>query len=121
VILLNAFSANLLAPKFPATVVFHELTVAETRKLLGTDFKSVVGHKDTAAVFSTILGVPVVCNRETVTLYPGDSAIIGQYSGPRLQEGATSLPTGAAIKWLFVLVYDDYVQNLDLTPHKETT
>ena len=63
---------------------------------------SAVGHANTAAVFSTILGIPVKANRINVKLknYPdGDMALIGQYIGPRLEEGATELPEGARIEW----------------------
>ena len=63
---------------------------------------SAVGHADTAAVFSSVLGVEIPCNRATVALKEGDVALVGQYSGPRLPEGAVSLPEGAAIKWVIV-------------------
>ena len=62
----------------------------------------IVGHADTAAVFSSVLGVEIPCNRATVALKEGDVALVGQYSGPRLPEGATALPEGAAIKWVVV-------------------
>lgn len=32
------------------------------------------------------------------------SAIVGQYDGPRLPEGAIALPEGASIRWVFVYV-----------------
>ena len=51
---------------------------------------------------SVSYGVEIPCNRATVALKEGDVALVGQYSGPRLPEGATSLPEGAAIKWLVV-------------------
>lgn len=31
-----------------------------------------------------------------------DAALIGQYIGPRLPEGATELPAGATIEWWLV-------------------
>jgi hypothetical protein len=65
---------------------------------------SAVGHADTAAVFSSLLGVPVPMERRTVTLQPGETALVGQYSGPRLPEGATTLPEEATITWLLVTV-----------------
>lgn len=111
-ILLNAFSANMLA-EFPVAVRLSEISADEARSLLLCSaeqdgdadlIRSAVGHADTAAVFSSVLGIPVPCNRDTVTLWIGDRAVIGQYSGPRLQEGATMLPEGAAIKWLAVEV-----------------
>ena len=111
-ILLNAFSANMLA-ELPASVAFTEVSADDARIALmcaaeesgeAECIRSAVGHADTAAVFSTALGVPVPCRRETVTLTRGQQAIIGQYSGPRLPEGATALPEGASIKWMVVVV-----------------
>lgn len=111
-ILLNSFSANMLA-EFPVSVKFTEIDATSARLNLmlaaekdgEADFiRSAVGHGDTAAVLQTELKIPVPCNRETVTLRAGDCAVIGQYSGPRLPEGATKLPEGATIKWLMVEV-----------------
>jgi hypothetical protein len=96
--LLNAFSANMLA-EFPSSVTFTEILVHEAANL-ARNAESAVGHADTAAVFAAVLGVPVECRRVSVELHPGDSAVIGQYRGPRLPEGATTLPEGAEIKWL---------------------
>lgn len=101
--LLNAFSANMLS-EFPCAVDFTAISSAAARCNLADGFQSAVGHADTAAVFSAVLGIPVPYRRETVTLRPGQTAIIGQYSGPRLPEGATTLPEGADIKWLLVEV-----------------
>jgi hypothetical protein len=39
-----------------------------------------------------------------VSLVPGDRVLVGQYSGTRLPEGATTLPEGATIRWLVVSV-----------------
>jgi len=64
--------------------------------------KSAVGHESTAAVFASVLGMDIPYNRETVKLKDGDFAIIGQYIGPRLEEGATELPEGAAIQWWII-------------------
>lgn len=101
-LILNAFSANML-PTFPATAKFAEISLVEARALLlaeGVD--SAVGHSDTAAVFSTVLGVQVAFVRKNVSLKATDRAVLGQYIGPRLAEGATALPEGATIKWLLL-------------------
>ena len=97
--ILNAFSLNMIVGN--ADIVVREIspTVAAG---LAADCTSAVGHADTAAVFSSVLGVEIPCNRATVALKEGDVALVGQYSGPRLVEGATSLPEGAAIKWMVV-------------------
>lgn len=98
----NAFSLNMIPASMTlASVNIHKVTAAGTTELLlARPFTSVVGHKETAAVFTDVLSVPVEFNRETVTLAPGDRLIVGQYTGPRLPEGATTLPEGASIRWL---------------------
>jgi hypothetical protein len=65
----------------------------------GERIVSAVGHADTARIFSEILGREVEPNRVSVQLKYGNSALIGQYVGPRLPEGATELPEGARIEW----------------------
>ena len=97
--ILNAFSLNMIVGN--ADVVVREISRAMAA-ILADACVSAVGHADTAAVFSNVLGVAVPCNRATVALKEGDVALVGQYSGPRLVEGATSLPEGATIKWLVV-------------------
>ena len=69
-------------------------------------FESAVGHADTAALFSTLLGVEVPAHRASVTLDEDTELLVGQYVGPRLPEGATTLPEGAAVRWLLVTVED---------------
>lgn len=106
--LLNAFSLSMLAdlaPGLPSSVSVTQLSVGYASHLLEQHgFQSAVGHADTAAIFASLLDVPVPCNRTTVQLASGDQAIVGQYVGPRLPEGATTLPEGASIKWMLVEV-----------------
>ena len=101
--LLNAFSANMLA-EFPVSVHFVDISPAVMAKL-AQESVSAVGHADTAALFSAVLGIEVPCNRVSVTLKPGENALLGQYTGPRLPEGATTLPEGASIKWVVVSLH----------------
>jgi hypothetical protein len=65
-------------------------------------FYSAVGHETTAALFSRLLGRYVLARKSRPRLAPGDVLLVGQYSGPRLPEGATELPEGATIRWLLV-------------------
>ena len=102
--LLNAFSLNMLTGNADLHVRQVSLGVA---RYLAIDATSAVGHADTASVFADVLGVDVPCNRTSVTLNKGDLALVGQYSGPRLSEGATKLPEGATIKWVVVRVRDE--------------
>ena len=99
--ILNAFSLNMIVGD--ANIVVREVSRAMAASL-ASGCTSAVGHADTAAVFSSVLGVDVPCNRATVALEDGDVALVGQYSGPRLPEGATTLPEGATIKWMVVEV-----------------
>jgi len=103
--LLNSFSPNMLKlHEGVATVHFEKISVAHARQILDHGFISAVGHRDTAALLSDALGVPVPENRATVTLIADDVAVIGQYRGVRLPEGTTSLPEGATIEWLKMIV-----------------
>lgn len=112
-ILLNAFSVGMLPAH--AKVTFRDVTLDQARAMIDVAQKyesmdSAVGHADTAAVFSTLLGIPVPMNRVSVVVpervYGAQpwTALIGQYSGPRLPEGATELPAGAAIRWVAVWI-----------------
>jgi hypothetical protein len=106
-ILLNAFSLNMLDPGTETYPWYNigviEIEVDEVIEILTNPelggFDSAVGHADTAAVFSTLLGLDVPCERRTVSLGKDSYAIVGQYKGPRLEEGATTLPEEAEIVW----------------------
>mgnify|MGYP003591151771 CR=1 FL=1 len=108
--ILNAFSLNMIVGN--ADIVVREITRGMAASLADA-CTSAVGHADTAAVFSSVLGVEIPCNRVTVALKDGDVALVGQYSGPRLPEGATTLPEGAAIKWVVVGVHAPLLVDLN--------
>jgi hypothetical protein len=101
-VILNAFSLNMLA-EFPCSVDIREISVSEASKE-ARERKSAVGHPDTAAVFTDVLGVEVPFNRINVALSRGDVVLVGQYRGPRLPEGCKTLPEGATIKWYLVAI-----------------
>lgn len=88
---------------FPATVAVEEATLVQAAEY-AVEAVSAVGHADTAAVFGSVLGCTVPANRATVSLTAGMRVLVGQYRGPRLEEGVTTLPEGATIQWLFVTV-----------------
>ena len=98
--LCNAFSLNMLDTSASQSVVIEPIADAD----VPADFVSAIGHADTAAVLGGILGIPVAVARVNVALRSGDSAIIAQFTGPRLPEGATTLPPGAEIRFLRVTV-----------------
>ncbi len=95
--LTSALSLNMLG-EIPASIEVREVSLEEAR-MLATDHKSVVGHPDTAGIFTAMLGMPVPFNRDTITLKKGDCVLVGQYRGTRLPEGAKTLPEGATIQW----------------------
>lgn len=96
----NAFSLQMLS-KFPAHVDIEEIAAADVAKL---QLESAIGHQDTAAVLSNMLGKDIKPNRVNVALQPGDSLIVAQLMGGRLPEGATTLPAGFSFKFFKVTV-----------------
>ena len=106
---LNAFSLNML-PEGSNAILVRDITREEAGLRIvrayngGEGVCHAVGHADTAAVMSEQLGIIIEPNRVTVELRPRDTAIVGQCSGPRLPEGETKLPEGAAIRWILVEV-----------------
>ena len=104
--LCNAFSLNML-PSDGAYVVRVRPVTRDEARTLAREATSAVGHAETAAVFGDALGLPVAHARATLRLGPGDELLVGQYEGPRLPEGATSLGPGASIRWLLVSLGTD--------------
>ena len=100
-VITNAFSINMLS--MDSNLKFIHLK--ETEALwIAENFQhsSAVGHADTAAVLSTVLGVDVPMNRTTLQMQRSVGLLVGQYKGPRLPEGATALPESASIEWWLV-------------------
>jgi len=58
----------------------------DARARLGTDFVSAVGHTGAAEFLSGLLDLPVAANRITVTMAPGDEALVLRLKA-RLPEG----------------------------------
>ena len=102
--LTNAFSLNMLL-SFDAVIKTQEISAEAAAEIVRNDgLISAVGHQDTAAVFSSVLGTHVSMSRITVSLAKGDVILVGQYSGIRLPEGATTLPPGSQIRWVLVTI-----------------
>ena len=104
--ILNAFSLNMLK-RFPTEVYVRELTLGEAREMATEEETpiSAVGHASTAAIFADLLGIAVPFARITVELVVRDHALVGQYRGPRLEEGMTVLPEGATIEWYHIDIF----------------
>ena len=105
----NAFSINMLSGS--TSYRFSQVSLEDAREMLSEgSFDSAVGHPDTAAIFSALLGQHVRCNRVSVS--DPTRLLVGQYTGPRLPEGASQLPEGASIQWWVVSLIDwDEVAN----------
>lgn len=102
--LANAFSLNMLPLGAAALVSIVEVSQTEVADLVRAGLPSCIGHQATADVLSTVLGVPVACRRDTVTIVEGSPLYVAQYVGDRLPEGATTLPNGARFVFLRVSI-----------------
>lgn len=103
-------SYPLFPPRIPRPVNDDDvLAIIDAYQRVGT-IESVIGHQDTAALFSALLGIELPVNRVSVKLDDTSRVLlddpprllVGQYIGPRLPEGCTELPAGASIEWWIV-------------------
>lgn len=103
----NAFSLQMLTAeshKFES----YPLAVGGVREFKrdGFEFHSAIGHPDTAAVVSDVLGFEVPANRVNLQLEKGDLLIVAQIFGGRLPEGVTKLPENFDLKFIVVRVIE---------------
>ena len=97
----NAFSIQMLnSMSNPALVRFEEIKASDIPR----DVVSAVGHADTAAVLTNILGFEVPMNRTSVFLDEFTELFVAQLVGGRLPEGATTLPEGFKFKFFRVTI-----------------
>lgn len=90
----NAISINMLPPMNVGDEVNLKIKkIKEPEAAEKAEMTSVIGHPSTAAV----VGVPA--NRANYKLAAGNTLIVAQYIGPRLEEGVTELPEGAEIQY----------------------
>lgn len=96
--LLNALSLNMLP--CDGEIYVETLDNGFLDRYGRDGIESCIGHADTARV----LGVKM--NRENFQ-FPaiGGQAVVAQYTGPRLPEGATQLPEGAKISFKRVVFF----------------
>jgi hypothetical protein len=107
--LANSFSIQMISEVDLANVTF----VKVGPEMVPADAISCIGHADTAAVCSTILGRKIEANRVSITLNPGDVLYVAQLTGGRLPEGATTLPEGFKIEFYKVIVKSVYEKCID--------
>lgn len=99
--LTNAFSIQMLnSMSNPVLVKFEEIKAKDIPR----DVISAVGHADTAAVLSGILGFEIPMNRTSVFLDEFTELFVAQLVGGRLPEGATELPEGFKFKFFRVTI-----------------
>lgn len=113
-IISNAISINMFGDQIPMAgrsgYVGFGISIAEVRpEDVPDDCVSVIGHMETAAVVSSVLGFEVPANRTSYSVEDGDVLYVAQYIGPRLPEGAIALPEGANIRFYRVMEVDPMV------------
>lgn len=128
--IVNSFSINMIAddlldfPLYPEPLYdgenrclrFKKLSDEELRETLVANIfrvRNAIGHSDLDNLVRT--HIRELCEvqlkpgeRLTVKLRYRDQALVAQYRGPRLPEGATSLPEGAEIEYWLVTGKDDF-------------
>ena len=110
--LLNAFSLSMLESE-KATVEVRAILKETARNFLERNgLESYIGHPSTADVLANLLGMAVPVRRDKAVLRDGESAIVAQYNGPRLPEGATQLPKGASIEFRLVTIHEEPLYQL---------
>lgn len=96
----NAFSLGMIQGSL-AQANMEKVSSTVTREIILEDggVQSAIGHADFATMVSGILGMEIPFNRVSTRFSVETSTrfIVAQYDGPRLPEGATTLPEGAAV------------------------
>lgn len=108
----NAFSLQMLEMVSGAMLRVYEVAPEK----IPTDAVSCIGHADTAAVVSAILGREVPMNRNSITLGRENVLYVAQVIGGRLPEGATTVPEGVCIKFYKVFQIDCCAVSLENSP-----
>lgn len=99
----NAFSLQMLEED--SRLIVHNISREKASAVAKYyEWRSCIGHADTAAVFREQLGVDIPMNRINIKVKSGDELLVGQLVGGRLPEGATTLPDGFFIKWMIVTI-----------------
>ena len=100
----NAFSLQMVTDHLENGVNIHAETadMAEVAEAMVDGAKSAIGHTDTAAVVSNMLGQNVPAQRVNISLAKGDILYVAQLTGGRLPEGSTTLPEGFSITFVKV-------------------
>ena len=82
----------------------HFEEVSDLEEIKNTETVSAVGHPDTAAVISDLLGKEVLPNRISISLGKGDVLYVAHLVGGRLPEGCKTLPDGFKMEFYKVTI-----------------
>jgi hypothetical protein len=96
----NAFSLQMIDTTVASTITITPVAASD----IPVDCTSCIGHPDTAAVVSDILGRDIPCNRISVALSKGDVLYVAQVLGGRLPASTTTLPDGFSMTFLKVSI-----------------
>lgn len=103
IIITNSFSLTMLPEpgSMGILVIFKPVSIELMRYWCAHEVEivSAIGHADTAKIISGLLGRELPVNRISVKLTGEENLIVAQYTGPRLQEGASTLPEGAKVEF----------------------
>jgi hypothetical protein len=100
----NAFSLSMISSTNHTGLSITPVSIETVKDIMDTGVESFVGHTDTAAILTDLLGIPVPFNRTSLKLVRGDTLVVAQYTGPRMAEGTKTLPEGASFTFFVVTV-----------------
>ena len=116
-VLTNAFSLNMMNIGLVADIRIVPLTDWQAAQIcyianIKGLFQNAIGHYDTDVVVRDLLANALDSratnlpfgNRVSVEMTETTTIIVAQYKGPRIMEGATSLPNGAKIEFFQVQI-----------------
>ena len=119
-VVVNALSLNMI--EGDASLIVQGMSIQQVLEALAkNEWESAIGHATTAAVVSGILGVDIPYNRVNVELVGNMALVVAQYSGPRLPEGATTLPEGARIVFRQVVLEEYPMRKIPLVSAETLT
>lgn len=111
--LANAFSLNMLPSNNEGKLSIREIEMIDARCIIDGRFTSFIGHQSTASLLSYMFNEDIEVNRSSFEFTLAfDRLLVAQYSGPRLEEGATTLPENANFRF-FDIHYEFNVLTID--------
>lgn len=104
----NAFSMNMISDELDD---FDLIVTTVDRSDLTHDYADFVenasfciNNQATCDLFTVVTGIKAVANRADIKLAIGDTILVFQYNGTRLEEGLTKIPEGGKLRMFLVEV-----------------